>query len=148
MSPLSSLSSFSRDLIVTYDHIVGMKTLPVVMGDLSSCSLLLLLLPPAGCEMDMQMDGVAKLAPVVAFYAGKPDMLARVEAAVRVTQGNDACVAETLAAARLVIRTAQRTKLSSIICLSLTIIGSVDSWLLASAERPWVRFLKQNAKFT
>lgn len=46
------------------------------------------------------MDGIAKLAPIVAFYAGKPEMLDKVEAAVRVTQNNDACVAETLAAAR------------------------------------------------
>ncbi|CAL8346854.1 unnamed protein product [Merluccius merluccius] len=54
-----------------------------------------------GCETDMQIDGVAKLAPIVAFYAGKPDMLAKVESAVRVTQNDDACVAETLAAARI-----------------------------------------------
>ncbi|KAK9539363.1 hypothetical protein VZT92_004473 [Zoarces viviparus] len=53
-----------------------------------------------GCENDCQIDGIAKLAPVVAFYAGKPDMLEKVEQAVRVTQNNDACVAETLAAAR------------------------------------------------
>uniref|UniRef100_A0A667ZZX5 Selenoprotein J n=1 Tax=Myripristis murdjan TaxID=586833 RepID=A0A667ZZX5_9TELE len=53
-----------------------------------------------GCETDIQIDGIAKLAPVVAFYAGKPDMLEKVEQAVRVTQNNDACVAETLAAAR------------------------------------------------
>lgn len=53
-----------------------------------------------GCENDCQIDGVAKLAPIVAFYAGKPDMLEKVEQAVRVTQNNDACVAETLAAAR------------------------------------------------
>lgn len=46
------------------------------------------------------MDGITKLAPIVAFYAGKPEMLEKVEAAVRVTQNNDACVAETLAAAR------------------------------------------------
>ena len=65
------------------------------MGDLSSCLFL-----PAGCETDGQIDGEAKLAPIVAFYAGKPDMLKRVESAVRVTQNNDACVVETLAAAR------------------------------------------------
>uniref|UniRef100_A0A3Q3MBB3 Selenoprotein J n=1 Tax=Mastacembelus armatus TaxID=205130 RepID=A0A3Q3MBB3_9TELE len=53
-----------------------------------------------GCENDCQIDGIAKLAPVVAFYAGKPDMLEKVEQAVRVTQNNDVCVAETLAAAR------------------------------------------------
>lgn len=46
------------------------------------------------------MDGVTKLAPVVALYAGRPEMLERVEAAMRVTQNNDACVAVTLAAAR------------------------------------------------
>ncbi|CDQ82529.1 unnamed protein product [Oncorhynchus mykiss] len=55
-----------------------------------------------GCETDFQPDGIAKLAPIVALYAGKPDMLEKVEEAVRVTQNNDACVAETLAAARSV----------------------------------------------
>lgn len=55
-----------------------------------------------GCENDCQIDGITKLAPIVAFYAGKPDMLEKVEQAVRVTQNNDACVAETLAAARSV----------------------------------------------
>lgn len=55
-----------------------------------------------GCENDCQIDGIAKLAPVVAFYAGKPEMLEKVEQAVRVTQNNDDCVAETLAAARSV----------------------------------------------
>uniref|UniRef100_A0A8C7M1N1 Selenoprotein J n=2 Tax=Oncorhynchus mykiss TaxID=8022 RepID=A0A8C7M1N1_ONCMY len=54
-----------------------------------------------GCETDFQPDGIAKLAPIVALYAGKPDMLEKVEEAVRVTQNNDACVAETLAAARI-----------------------------------------------
>uniref|UniRef100_A0A8C4I4B9 Crystallin J1C n=1 Tax=Dicentrarchus labrax TaxID=13489 RepID=A0A8C4I4B9_DICLA len=53
-----------------------------------------------GCESDCQIDGIAKLAPIVAFYAGKPDMLDKVEQAIRVTQNNDECVAETLAAAR------------------------------------------------
>ncbi|TNN53622.1 Crystallin J1C [Liparis tanakae] len=43
-----------------------------------------------GCEDDCQIDGITKLAPVVAFYAGKPDMLEKVEQAVRVTQNNDA----------------------------------------------------------
>lgn len=56
----------------------------------------------AGCENDCQIDGIAKMAPIVAFYAGKPDMLEKVEQAIRVTQNNDACVAETLAAARSV----------------------------------------------
>ncbi|XP_056149305.1 crystallin J1A-like isoform X2 [Lampris incognitus] len=54
-----------------------------------------------GCETDCQIDGIAKLAPVVAFYAGKPDMLEKVEDVIRVTQNNDECVAETLAAARI-----------------------------------------------
>ncbi|KAG7227370.1 hypothetical protein INR49_000375 [Caranx melampygus] len=53
-----------------------------------------------GCENDCQIDGITKLAPIVAFYAGKPDMLEKVEQAIRVTQNNDECVAETLAAAR------------------------------------------------
>lgn len=38
----------------------------------------------------------------MAAYAGKPEMLERVEDAVRVTQNNDLCVTETLAAARSV----------------------------------------------
>lgn len=53
-----------------------------------------------GCESDCQIDGITKLAPLVAFYAGKPDMLEKVEQATRLTQNNDECVAETLAAAR------------------------------------------------
>lgn len=46
------------------------------------------------------MDGVTKLAPLVALYAGRPEMLEKVEKVVRVTQNNDICVAGTLAAAR------------------------------------------------
>ncbi|CAK6951961.1 Crystallin J1A [Scomber scombrus] len=53
-----------------------------------------------GSDVDCQMDGVTKLAPVVAMYAGRPDMLEKVEEAMRVTQNNDMCVAVTLAAAR------------------------------------------------
>ncbi|CAL8294571.1 unnamed protein product [Lota lota] len=55
-----------------------------------------------GCEVDCQMDGVTKIAPVVAMYAGRSQMLGKVETAVRVTQNNDMCVAMTLAAARFV----------------------------------------------
>ncbi|TKS87919.1 Crystallin J1B [Collichthys lucidus] len=53
-----------------------------------------------GSDVDCQMDGVTKLAPVVAMYAGRPEMLDKVEKAMRVTQNNDMCVAVTLAAAR------------------------------------------------
>ncbi|KAI1891433.1 hypothetical protein AGOR_G00143770 [Albula goreensis] len=53
-----------------------------------------------GCDIDNQIDGIAKLAPIVAMYAGTQEMLERVEEATRVTQNNDMCVAETLAAAR------------------------------------------------
>lgn len=66
-------------------------------------SLLKLYCDTSGCETDNQIDGVAKLAPIVACYAGKPEMLERVEEAIRVTQNNDMCVAVTLAAARLVL---------------------------------------------
>ncbi|MEQ2282920.1 hypothetical protein AMECASPLE_005744 [Ameca splendens] len=54
----------------------------------------------SGCDMDCQIDGVTKLAPVVAMFAGRPEMLEKVESAIRVTQNNDMCVAVTLAAAR------------------------------------------------
>ncbi|PWA25037.1 hypothetical protein CCH79_00016017 [Gambusia affinis] len=50
------------------------------------------------------IDGVTKLAPVVAMFAGRPKMLEKVESAVRVTQNNDMCVAVTLAAARFLER--------------------------------------------
>uniref|UniRef100_A0A669F9I5 Selenoprotein J n=1 Tax=Oreochromis niloticus TaxID=8128 RepID=A0A669F9I5_ORENI len=53
-----------------------------------------------GCDVDCQIDGVTKIAPVVAMYAGRPEMLEKVEKAIRVTQNNDMCVAVTLAAAR------------------------------------------------
>uniref|UniRef100_A0A668AM28 Selenoprotein J n=1 Tax=Myripristis murdjan TaxID=586833 RepID=A0A668AM28_9TELE len=53
-----------------------------------------------GCAVDCQMDGVTKLAPVVAMFAGRAEMLEKVENVIRVTQNNDMCVAVTLAAAR------------------------------------------------
>ncbi|CAL8399477.1 unnamed protein product [Arctogadus glacialis] len=55
-----------------------------------------------GCEVDCQMDCVTKIAPVVAMFAGRAQMLDKVEMAVRVTQNNDICVAMALAAARFV----------------------------------------------
>uniref|UniRef100_A0A3Q3B2B7 Selenoprotein J n=1 Tax=Kryptolebias marmoratus TaxID=37003 RepID=A0A3Q3B2B7_KRYMA len=57
-----------------------------------------------GCDVDRQIDGVAKLAPVVAMFAGRPEMLEKVEAATRVTQSDDLCVAVTLTAARFLER--------------------------------------------
>uniref|UniRef100_A0A8C4ZPS5 Uncharacterized protein n=1 Tax=Gadus morhua TaxID=8049 RepID=A0A8C4ZPS5_GADMO len=56
----------------------------------------------ARCEVDCQMDCVTKIAPVVAMFAGRAQMLDKVEMAVRVTQNNDICVAMALAAARFV----------------------------------------------
>ncbi|KAJ8010467.1 hypothetical protein DPEC_G00075390 [Dallia pectoralis] len=53
-----------------------------------------------GCEVDCQIDGITKMAAVVAMFAGRPEMLEKVETAIRVTQNNDFCVAMTLAAAR------------------------------------------------
>uniref|UniRef100_W5MML3 Selenoprotein J n=1 Tax=Lepisosteus oculatus TaxID=7918 RepID=W5MML3_LEPOC len=53
-----------------------------------------------GCEVDNQIDGIAKLAPIVALYAGKPELLEKVKVAICVTQNSDTCVAVTLAAAR------------------------------------------------
>ncbi|KAL1006669.1 hypothetical protein UPYG_G00075160 [Umbra pygmaea] len=53
-----------------------------------------------GCDVDCQMDGVTKIAPVVAMFVGRPEMLKKVETATRVTQNNNMCVAITLAAAR------------------------------------------------
>uniref|UniRef100_A0A8C4SMZ4 Selenoprotein J n=2 Tax=Erpetoichthys calabaricus TaxID=27687 RepID=A0A8C4SMZ4_ERPCA len=54
-----------------------------------------------GCDIDRQIDGISKLAPIVAMYAGKPELLEKVEQATRVTQNDDVCVSLTLAGARL-----------------------------------------------
>ncbi|KAJ8278019.1 hypothetical protein GJAV_G00082890 [Gymnothorax javanicus] len=53
-----------------------------------------------GCDADCQIDGITKLAPIVALYAGKTEMLEKVEAAIGVTQNNEMCMVITLAAAR------------------------------------------------
>ena len=53
-----------------------------------------------GCDKDEQMDCVLRIVPVVALYAGRPDMLDRAEEVIRVTQDNDTSVATGLAAAR------------------------------------------------
>jgi len=54
----------------------------------------------SGCDKDVQMDCVLRIIPVVALYAGKPDMLDKAEEVIRVTQNSDTSVAVGLAAAR------------------------------------------------
>lgn len=58
------------------------------------------LLPESGAD-DMQLPAVSKLPPLVACYAGQDDIMAHVEAAVRVTNHNDDAVAWARCAARL-----------------------------------------------
>jgi len=53
------------------------------------------LVPESGAD-DMQLPAVSKLPPLVACYLGRSDLLAVVEAAVRVTNHNDQAVAWTL----------------------------------------------------
>lgn len=50
---------------------------------------------------DAQADCFVRIVPVAAFYAGKPDMLDRVEEAVRVTQDNPPAIAVGKAVARI-----------------------------------------------
>jgi len=54
-----------------------------------------------GSVKDEQVDGCAKIAPVVAMYAGRPEMLEKVEAAVKVTQKPGMAVAAAMVTARL-----------------------------------------------
>ena len=46
------------------------------------------------------MDCILRMVPVVALYAGRSDMLDKVEEVIRQTQDNDTCLAVGLAAAR------------------------------------------------
>ncbi|XP_013413375.1 crystallin J1A [Lingula anatina] len=55
-----------------------------------------------GSPTDEQMDSVAKIAPVVAMFAGEPDMLEKVEDAIRLTQESDTTVVLGMAAARII----------------------------------------------
>ncbi|CAH1785631.1 unnamed protein product [Owenia fusiformis] len=57
--------------------------------------------PKTGLETDEQIDCCAKIAPLVAWYAGDQEMLERVEDFVRVTQDSDLDVALALAYARI-----------------------------------------------
>jgi len=50
---------------------------------------------------DMQLPAVSKLPPLVAYYCGRENLLAKTEAAVRVTNHNDEAVAWARCAARL-----------------------------------------------
>lgn len=56
--------------------------------------------PESGAD-DTQLPAISKLPPLVALYRGKADLLAVVEAAVRVTNHNDEAVAWARCAARL-----------------------------------------------
>ena len=51
---------------------------------------------------DTQIDCVTKIAPLVAMYAGHPDLLFHIEDVIRMTQDNDMAVAIGLAAARYI----------------------------------------------
>lgn len=53
-----------------------------------------------GFPDENSIDGVTKLAPLVAMYAGHPDLLFHVEDVIRMTQDSDTNVAISLAAAR------------------------------------------------
>ncbi|KAL8598180.1 hypothetical protein ACOMHN_043251 [Nucella lapillus] len=54
-----------------------------------------------GSEGDDQIDCVLRMVPVCALYAGRADMLDRVEDVLRVTQNSDTAVCVGLAAARV-----------------------------------------------
>ncbi|XP_046333134.1 crystallin J1A-like [Haliotis rufescens] len=54
-----------------------------------------------GSETDEQIDCVLRMVPVVALYAGRPEMLDKVENVLRVTQNFDTAVSIGLAAARI-----------------------------------------------
>eukprot|EP00656_Telonema_subtile_P002975 TRINITY_DN11371_c0_g1_i1.p1 TRINITY_DN11371_c0_g1~~TRINITY_DN11371_c0_g1_i1.p1 ORF type:complete len:302 (-),score=86.31 TRINITY_DN11371_c0_g1_i1:516-1421(-) len=56
---------------------------------------------PFGSGGDSQADCVVRIIPVVALYAGKPDMLERVAAAVSTTQNNPKALAHAAAAAQI-----------------------------------------------
>lgn len=58
-------------------------------------------LEDTGCDKDEQIDCVLRIIPVVALYAGKPEMLDKAEEVIRVTQNSDTSVAVGLAAARI-----------------------------------------------
>ncbi|CEM20425.1 unnamed protein product [Vitrella brassicaformis CCMP3155] len=57
-----------------------------------------------GLAKDAQMDGVAKVAPMVALYAGKPELLTAVEEMVRVTQQDPIAVECAKTAAHIMER--------------------------------------------
>jgi hypothetical protein len=56
--------------------------------------------PEVGSD-DKQIDCVAKIAPVVALYAGTDELLCRAEEAIRTTQNTEEAVGYGLAAARI-----------------------------------------------
>lgn len=60
----------------------------------SACNVL------TGSPTDEQMDCTLRVVPVVALYAGRPEMLEKAEEVIRQTQDSDICVAVGLAAAR------------------------------------------------
>ena len=59
---------------------------------------------PAAGTRDGSSDCFVKIVPIVAAYAGSPQMLERVADVVRVTQNNDLTVAYAQAAARVLER--------------------------------------------
>jgi len=50
---------------------------------------------------DKQLPAIAKLPPLVALYAGQPELIDHVESAIKVTNNNDAAISFGFAAAKL-----------------------------------------------
>jgi ADP-ribosylglycohydrolase len=57
--------------------------------------------PECGDTDDAQIDCIAKIAPIVARYAGKPELTQKVEEAVRLTQNNEKAVEHGIMAAKI-----------------------------------------------
>ncbi|XP_028396819.1 crystallin J1A-like [Dendronephthya gigantea] len=96
---------------------------------------------------DAQIDGVTKLAPLVAMYAGHPDLLFHVEDVIRMTQDDDMAVVSALTAARIIERCLLTTNTSDTM---LDVVKHVMNCLAANdrtnpqdLDRAMISFLKE-----
>ena len=96
------------------------------------------LLPESGAD-DTQLPAVSKLPPLVACYAGMDELMAQVEAAVRVTNHNDDAVAWAKSAARLLETLFLGGSLDDALAKAAQRRRSEINWTKQSLQNLWMR---------
>ncbi|XP_076436592.1 crystallin J1A-like [Babylonia areolata] len=99
-----------------------------------------------GSDTDDQIDCVLRMVPVCALYAGRADMLDRVEDVLRVTQNSDTAICMGLAAARVLEQYILHGKSDGVLEKVMTDLGDKGRQNPQELDRAAIGYLRQVQK--